>query len=76
MLGYLLNTQTGAITYNLFHNKAIALLITATGYYLHNDVVTAIRILLFAYASFDRIWGYGLKYPENFKNIHLGSLEK
>lgn len=76
MLGYLLNTQTGAITYNLFHHKAIALLIAATGYYLHNDVVTAIGILLFAHASFDRIWGYGLKYPDNFKNTHLGSLEK
>ena len=33
MLGYLLNTKTGAITYNLFHHKAIALLILFLGWY-------------------------------------------
>lgn len=76
MLGYALNTRIGAITYNLFHHKALALLIAATGFYLHNNVVTAIGILLFAHASFDRIWGYGLKYPDNFKNTHLGNLQK
>lgn len=76
MLGYTLNTRIGAITYNLFHHKALALLIAAMGFYLHNNIVTAIGILLFAHASFDRILGYGLKYPDNFKNTHLGNLQK
>jgi hypothetical protein len=76
MLGYLLNTRVGAVTYNLFHHKGIALLVASAGYFLHNDVATATGMLLFAHASFDRIWGYGLKYPDSFKNTHLGSLEK
>lgn len=76
MLGYALNTRIGAITYNLFHHKALALLIAVTGFYLNINIVTAIGILLFAHASFDRIWGYGLKYPDNFKNTHLSSVEK
>ena len=76
MLGYLVNTKVGAAVYNLFHHKGIAVAIAATGYYLHNDVLTAIGILLFAHASFDRIMGYGLKYEDTFKNTHLGSLEK
>ena len=74
MLGYLINTRIGAVVYNLFHHKGIALLLVATGYYLHIDIITATGILLFAHASFDRIWGYGLKYPDSFKHTHLGSL--
>ncbi|MBX9784161.1 MAG: DUF4260 domain-containing protein [Chitinophagaceae bacterium] len=76
MLGYLINTKMGAVCYNLFHHKGIALVIAMTGFYLHHDGVTATGILLFAHASFDRIWGYGLKYEDSFKNTHLGSLEK
>ncbi|MGG9961722.1 DUF4260 domain-containing protein [Ferruginibacter sp. SUN106] len=76
MLGYLVNTKIGAAVYNLFHHKGIAIALAATGFYLHNDVLTAIGILLFAHASFDRIMGYGLKYEDSFKNTHLGSLEK
>ena len=76
MLGYLINTRAGAIVYNLFHHKGIALLLATLGYYFQNETVTAMGILLFAHASFDRILGYGLKYPGSFKNTHLGSLEK
>jgi hypothetical protein len=76
MLGYLHNTKTGAVCYNLFHHKGIAIVIATAGFYLSNDVLTATGILLFAHASFDRIMGYGLKYSDSFKNTHLGSLEK
>ena len=76
MLGYLIDTKVGAFIYNLFHHKGLALAIAAAGYVFHNDVATSIGILLFAHASFDRIWGYGLKYEDSFKNTHLGSLEK
>jgi Domain of unknown function (DUF4260) len=76
MLGYLVNTKTGAVGYNFFHHKGVAVAAAMTGYYLQNDLLTAIGILLFAHASFDRIWGYGLKYVDSFKNTHLGSLEK
>lgn len=76
MLGYLIDTRAGAVFYNIFHHKGIAVLIAAAGYYLHIDIIIATGILLFAHASFDRIWGYGLKYPDSFKNTHLGSLEQ
>lgn len=74
MLGYLLNTRTGAVCYNLFHHKGIALLLAGIGYYFHQDTIVAAGILLFAHASFDRIWGYGLKFADSFKNTHLGRL--
>ena len=76
MLGYLVNARTGAFIYNFFHHKGIAILLTAAGYYFKLEVLLSIGILLFAHASFDRIWGYGLKYASDFKDTHLGSLEK
>lgn len=74
MLGYLINTRVGAFTYNLFHHKGVALVVAVSGYWMNNEWLTATGILLFAHASFDRIWGYGLKFGDNFKNTHLGPL--
>jgi hypothetical protein len=76
MLGYLINTKIGAVSYNLFHHKGIAILLAISGYYFHLDILTAIGILLFAHASFDRIMGYGLKYTDSFSNTHLGRIGK
>lgn len=74
MLGYLVNTRTGAFCYNLFHHKWIAILVIAIGFLMNVEMALAVGILLFAHSSFDRIWGYGLKYEDNFKNTHLGML--
>ena len=74
MLGYLASNKIGAITYNLFHHKGLALLIALTAYFMKSEIVMAVGILLFAHSSFDRIWGYGLKYSFNFKDTHLGNL--
>lgn len=76
ILGYLINTKIGAITYNTFHHKGIAIALVALGFFISTEALIAIGILLFAHSSFDRIWGYGLKFPDSFKNTHLGSLEK
>ncbi len=76
MLGYLAGKKVGAFTYNLIHHKGLAIAVIATGYFLKMELILAIGILLFAHASFDRIWGYGLKYVTGFKDTHLGSLEK
>ena len=75
MLGYLINTKTGAISYNLFHHKLVAAIFIITGYFLHENILLTIGLLLYAHASFDRIWGYGLKYADSFKHTHLGMLK-
>jgi Domain of unknown function (DUF4260) len=76
MLGYLAGAKSGAFIYNLFHHKGVAIAIIAIEYFLRSELVLSVGILLFAHASFDRIWGYGLKYVTGFKDTHLGSLEK
>ena len=74
MLGYLVNTKTGALTYNVFHHKGLAILMLLIGIYFEIEVMQLIGIILFSHAALDRIFGYGLKYADNFKNTHLGHL--
>ena len=74
MLGYLVNTKTGASTYNVFHHKGLAILFFLAGIYFEIEVMQLIGIILFSHAALDRIFGYGLKYADNFKNTHLGHL--
>ncbi|MEQ9310434.1 MAG: DUF4260 domain-containing protein [Balneolaceae bacterium] len=74
MIGYLINSKTGALTYNLLHHKGIALSILILGYYYSIDWVVLTGIILFGHAAFDRMLGYGLKYDDSFKHTHLGWL--
>ena len=74
MIGYLINTKVGAITYNLLHHKAIGVALLMLGMYLSNEYLLLAGLLLLAHSSFDRILGYGLKYPDSFKHTSIGDL--
>lgn len=76
MLGYLAGPKTGAFTYNLAHNKAIAIAIFFVGLYGNIPSLEFIGVLLFSHSSFDRMLGYGLKYPDSFAHTHLGKIGK
>ncbi len=76
MLGYLVNAKVGAISYNVFHHKALAIVMMGIGYFMQIEVVLVIGILLFAHSSFDRVMGYGLKYYSSFNDTHLGKIKK
>ncbi len=72
MLGYLANVKVGAFTYNLVHHKALAIAIIAWGFFTGDDRILAAGLLIYAHSSFDRVFGYGLKYGDAFKHTHLG----
>ena len=76
MLGYAINSRIGAMAYNLFHHKAVAIVIYIAGLYLTNEVVQMIALILFGHSSMDRMLGYGLKYEDSFQNTHLGAIGK
>lgn len=76
MLGYVINSKVGAITYNILHHKGIAIALYLLGVYLLNDVLQLIGIIVFSHASMDRMFGYGLKYFKGFKHTHLGTIGK
>jgi hypothetical protein len=76
MLGYLMNSQVGAISYNLFHHKGVALGIYLAGLLMTSIPLQFTGLLLFGHSAFDRALGYGLKYSDSFKNTHLGLIGK
>ncbi|HEX5170020.1 MAG TPA: DUF4260 domain-containing protein [Cyclobacteriaceae bacterium] len=76
MLGYVHSNKTGAWTYNLLHHKGIAILVGLAGYLMANNWLVFAGLILFAHASMDRMFGYGLKYEKGFSFTHLGELGK
>lgn len=72
MIGYLAGSKIGALTYNVFHHKGIAILILCLGWYMSDQWLTLAGIILFGHSSLDRIFGYGLKYPDSFHHTHMG----
>lgn len=76
MLPYLINPRVGAFWYNLIHHKLIALLVLGAGFVWHIPILSLAGIILFGHAAMDRIFGYGLKYSDDFNNTHLGRIDK
>jgi hypothetical protein len=76
MLGYLAGTKAGAMSYNLFHHKGLAILVYLAGWAGALPSLQFAGILLFAHSSFDRMLGYGLKYGDRFQHTHLGMIGK
>lgn len=70
--GYLAGPRFGALTYNVLHHKAVALGLLFIGVFSANDYFQIAGLIIFAHSSFDRVLGFGLKYPDSFQNTHLG----
>jgi hypothetical protein len=71
MLGYLINVRLGAATYNLVHTLTLPFALLLASYVLHWRLAPAIALIWIAHIAFDRLLGYGLKYPTYFKDTHL-----
>ncbi len=72
MIGYAFNTKTGAWLYNIFHHKLLAIAVLFLGFALQSPVLTLAGVILFGHSAMDRIFGYGLKFKDDFKHTHLG----
>lgn len=71
MLGYTARPRTGATVYNLAHTSVLPLVLVLGGVVADQPLVTALALIWLAHIGFDRLLGYGLKYPEGFKETHL-----
>ena len=76
MLGYLAGNNAGAACYNLFHHKAVAVVVFMAGLLMPNLILQLVGIVLLGHSSMDRMIGYGLKTTEGFKYTHLGIIGK
>lgn len=74
MVGYLINPKIGAWLYNFFHHKLLAIVVLILGFWLKIPIVEFTGIILLAHSAMDRIFGYGLKFEDDFKHTHLGPI--
>ncbi len=72
LIGYLMGPRAGAATYNLTHHKGIAVGLYLVGMIAEQPLLQMTGLVMLAHSSMDRVFGYGLKYPDSFHNTHLG----
>ena len=71
MLGYLANVRLGSAVYNLAHTYITPAILLATAYFAGKPQLFPLALIWAAHIGFDRLQGFGLKYPTNFKDTHL-----
>lgn len=71
MFGYLVNNKVGAVIYNLVHTYSSPIIVIILGLLLTSPIVVSLGLILSAHIGMDRMIGFGLKYPTDFKDTHL-----
>jgi Domain of unknown function (DUF4260) len=76
MLGYLLNARVGAALYNLVHSYPLAAVLLTAGLWFGVPLLSFAAVIMLAHIGWDRMLGYGLKFPSSFHDTHLGRIGK
>jgi hypothetical protein len=72
--GYLVSPSMGAMIYNLGHTLIVPGLLFGWYWLSGPDSVLALAWVWMAHIGIDRLFGYGLKYPDAFTHTHLGTI--
>jgi hypothetical protein len=73
-LGYLAGPRIGAMVYNLAHSYTLPFALALTAVLADIGAATPFALIWIAHIGFDRVLGYGLKYPTAFGHTHLGPI--
>lgn len=76
MVGYLKDPGIGARVYNAVHTYVGPALLFALGWWSGAAIPVHIALIWIGHIGFDRVLGYGLKYPTAFTDTHLGSMKQ
>ena len=71
MLGYLANARVGSALYNLIHTSTIPLCGLLVGIAVPEPRLVPFLLIWISHIGLDRMLGYGLKYPTQFRDTHL-----
>ena len=72
MVGYLSDARLGALLYNAVHTYIGPLLLGSYGIATDHRTPLLLALVWVAHIGLDRALGFGLKYPTEFKDTHLG----
>ena len=68
MLGYAAGIRVGAITYNVVHTYVGPLVLAAYSFGSNRPAIVSLSLIWIAHIGFDRMLGFGLKYPTRFND--------
>ena len=71
MLGYLGGVGIGSAAYNFAHTYITPGILLAIASLAGEPQLFPLALIWTAHIGFDRLLGFGLKYPTNFKDTHL-----
>jgi hypothetical protein len=74
MAGYARSPRAGALAYNAAHSYPAPALLGALALLADAPLGQAVALIWFAHIGLDRALGYGLKYPSDFTDTHLGRI--
>jgi hypothetical protein len=71
MVGYVAGNRIGAAAYNTAHTYVGPVALGTIGVLGGIDTATQLSLVWLVHIGGDRLLGYGLKYPSDFKDTHL-----
>ncbi|WP_206711602.1 DUF4260 family protein [Peribacillus faecalis] len=66
-----LDSKIGAVIYNIGHSFILPILMLLLYVFFLNDALLMIALIWFAHIFMDRLFGFGLKYQNDFKETHI-----
>ena len=76
MIGYLGGPRLGSVTYNAAHNLVLPLALLGLGWWTDTDWMVLAAAVFITHVGLDRVLGYGLKLPTDFRDTHLERIGK
>jgi hypothetical protein len=73
-LGYLINKSVGSLIYNAMHTYVLPISLATAALLINFDLGLQLAFIWLAHIGMDRLFGYGLKYPNGFKHTHLTNI--
>jgi hypothetical protein len=74
LLAYAVRRNSVATTlYNIAHTEAAPFLLGLFAFETHHSVAGKLALIWISHIEFDRLLGYGLKFPSSFRYTHLQS---
>jgi Domain of unknown function (DUF4260) len=76
ILGYLRSVRIGTVVYNLVHTLTGPLLLIGYAILEKSPWLLAYGLIWTSHIGFDRLLGFGLKYPTRLNDTHLHRVEQ
>lgn len=71
---YALDKKVGGLIYNVLHSYPLPLLLAGASLFFAWSVGLQFALIWLAHIGMDRTFGYGLKYPGEFKATHMSHI--